>query len=311
MIAEIGLNDEGCYDISDFGVLFTVATGTPGLATGPNTFEGDDGGVSPFYYNINLIEVIGGTPPFDYLWDVSGYVRYSIVEVEDAAYIYIVYADNASWSVTVSDYDDCDVNYAVYTNEPEVEGGAGALLDIYSSLITPQSDSDNPDGAIDISVEGGTPCADGGYTYEWYYQDGTYLGDTEDLTGLASGWYTVYVTDCGVGEDQQNSIGWYWVEPARRGRGKAELGDATLEAYPNPFSETTMIEFSVAETGMTDVSIYSIDGQKVAEVFSGLTQGGETQRIDFKAGDLASGMYFVNLTTENGETQRYKLVLTK
>ncbi|MGB1205030.1 MAG: HYR domain-containing protein, partial [Chitinophagales bacterium] len=311
MMAEIGINDEGCYATSVTPVVFTVATGSPGLSTGPNTFEGDDSVGSPFSYNINLIEIVGGTPPYDYLWDVTGYVRYSIVEIDDTAYIYIVYTDNASWTVTVSDYDDCDVNYAVYTNEPDVPGGAGAILDIYDSAVTPQSDGDNPNGAIDISVEGGTPCAGGGYTYEWYYQDGTYMGDTEDLTDLATGWYTVYVTDCGVGEDQQSSIGWYWVEPARRGRGKTELGEQTLAAYPNPFSETTMIEFSVAETSMTDVSIYSIDGQKVADVFSGLTQGGETQRIDFKAGDLASGMYFVSLTTENGETQRYKLVLTK
>ena len=311
MLAEIGLNDEGCHEVSPNGVPFTVATGTPGLVTGPNTFEGDNGGVSPLYYNVNQIEILGGTPPYEYVWDVTGYVRYSIIEIDGVAYINIIYADNATWSVTVSDYDDCDVNYAVYSNDPDGAGSAGSILDIYDSAVVPQSDSSNPNGAIDIFIEGGTPCAGGGYNYEWYYQDGTYMGDTEDLTDLQTGWYTVFVTDCGVGEDQQNTIGWYWVEPSRRGRNKTSVGEANLVAYPNPFSETTTIEFSLVEDGMTNVSIYAIDGQKVAEVFDGMAKASETYQVSFEAANLPSGIYFIDLTNENGEVKQQKLILTK
>ena len=137
------------------------------------------------------------------------------------------------------------------------------------------------------------------------------MGDTEDLTDLVTGWYTVFITDCGVGEDQQTTIGWYWVEPERRGRGKTTLGDANLAAYPNPFSETTTIEFSLVEDGMTNVSIYAIDGQKVAEIFNDVAKANETYQMSFEAANLPSGIYFIDLKSENGETKHQKLILTK
>ncbi len=309
-LAEIGAFDEGCHDISDVGAMFTVATTSPSLAVGPNTFEGDNGGASPFYYNVNEIEIIGGTPPFNYQWDVSGYVRYSIIETEDAAYIYIIYADNAAWNVTVSDADDCEVDYVVLDNDPQV-GETTPILDIFQYTITPNTGTANsPNGSIDISIEGGTPCPADTYTCEWYYQDGTYMGDAQDPTNLQTGWYTVYVTDCGIGEEQQATIGWYWVEPERRGRGKTGAA-ATLEAYPNPFEQTTTVSFSLTETSETNISLWSIDGKQVAEIYEGRVEAGEQYEVQVNAKDLPSGLYFVNLTTKTGESKRYKLILTK
>lgn len=48
-------------------------------------------------------------------------------------------------------------------------------------------------GAIDISVYGG--CPGPGYIYQWFNSSGDLIGNTEDISGLADGIYTVVVTD--------------------------------------------------------------------------------------------------------------------
>ncbi len=301
----LNISNDGCWDLAEAGSATYVPDTFVTLGGTVNDFEGDEGGVSTFYYNTHQIEIIGGEQPYVYEWDNSGYVRFTTVPNEDGTgvILQIIYSDNATWNVTITDQNSCDDTQLVFNNDP---GTTDPIMDITNYDITSQSSS-VPNGAIDIIVEGGdTSCGD--YTYVWAgpvtWTDAA-AATTANISGLPSGWYTVTVSDCGG----QQTVGWYWVQPTRRGRGK--LDSQSLTAYPNPFSAETTIEFSVAETMNIQVGVFGLDGREVAEIYNDTANADETYKANFNANDLPAGIYLIRLTTANGEVQHHKLILSK
>ncbi|SHF19446.1 gliding motility-associated C-terminal domain-containing protein, partial [Mariniphaga anaerophila] len=86
-----------------------------------------------------------------------------------------------AWSVT--DENSCEDSGSIDVTQP-------ALLSIEITNKTDVICSSDADGAIDITVSGGTLP----YSFEWT-KDGESYASTEDLTDLSSGVYTVTVTD--------------------------------------------------------------------------------------------------------------------
>jgi len=60
--------------------------------------------------------------------------------------------------------------------------------------------------------------------------------------------------------------------------------------YPNPFNPVTTVELSLPTACEWNLAIYNVSGRKVAE-FSGYSHAG-TVKVDWDAGDNASGIYF-------------------
>lgn len=79
--------------------------------------------------------------------------------------------------------------------------------------------------------------------------------------------------------------------------------------YPNPFNPSTNIRFTLKEGGNTRLTVYTISGQRVAELASGYYQQG-SHTITFDAGNLASGVYLYRLET-GGQVQTRKMMLVK
>jgi len=77
--------------------------------------------------------------------------------------------------------------------------------------------------------------------------------------------------------------------------------------YPNPFNPTTTISFVLPRKSDYRLSIYNIAGQKVTE-FTGAGQIG-LNRIDWKAEDVASGVYLYKLTAGDFTASRKMLLL--
>jgi selenium-binding protein 1 len=80
-------------------------------------------------------------------------------------------------------------------------------------------------------------------------------------------------------------------------------------AYPNPFNPVTELSFTLPESGNVELSVYSLNGARVAELVSGYRSTG-AHSVSFDASNLASGIYFAQLNF-SGNTAFMKLVLTK
>ncbi|MBN2424951.1 MAG: T9SS type A sorting domain-containing protein [Calditrichaceae bacterium] len=79
--------------------------------------------------------------------------------------------------------------------------------------------------------------------------------------------------------------------------------------YPNPFNPETKIEFELKNAGQVSLVIYNVAGQKVAVLVNGKMNKG-VHSVNWKAGNLASGVYFYKLKTSDF-TQTKKMVLMK
>ncbi len=64
--------------------------------------------------------------------------------------------------------------------------------------------------------------------------------------------------------------------------------------YPNPFSNSTTIQFELPEAGFIELSIYDHLGQRIETVIEGIMQAGKQKSI-FDASNLPPGIYFCRL----------------
>ena len=84
---------------------------------------------------------------------------------------------------------------------------------------------------------------------------------------------------------------------------------ALQNAYPNPFNPTTTISFQAALPAEVNLSVYNAAGSLVATLVNGAVEAG-SHSVEFDAGNLASGVYFVTLQA-NGFQATQKLLLLK
>jgi gliding motility-associated-like protein len=116
--------------------------------------------------SINLT-ITGGTAPYTFIWD-------NAATTEDLTGL-----SGGSYNVTATDANGC-----VITDGPFVINEPTALA--VSNIVTTDASCAGGDGAIDITVSGGSPA----YSFAW--DNGA---TTEDISGLNAGSYVVDVTD--------------------------------------------------------------------------------------------------------------------
>jgi hypothetical protein len=87
-----------------------------------------------------------------------------------------------------------------------------------------------------------------------------------------------------------------------------------ISAYPNPFNPVTSIGFEISAESMVQISIFNLKGQEVETLVNGLTSPG-MYSINWDAGHVASGVYFVHFTASGDGfapvSQIQKLMLIK
>lgn len=81
------------------------------------------------------------------------------------------------------------------------------------------------------------------------------------------------------------------------------------QSYPNPFNPNTTISFQIKEFSDVSINVYDINGRVVANLFDGFKNVGEYS-INWNAGNIPSGTYFVNMNT-NSFSSTQKLMLIK
>ncbi|MCB9231914.1 MAG: T9SS type A sorting domain-containing protein [Bacteroidia bacterium] len=91
----------------------------------------------------------------------------------------------------------------------------------------------------------------------------------------------------------------------------AEANGYVVEAFPNPFSALTSIQFTFQNDEKVTVEVYDITGSKVATLFQGTVMGGLINVVDFDGTQLGSGVYIYRISTESGKVATDKLYLMK
>ena len=83
---------------------------------------------------------------------------------------------------------------------------------------------------------------------------------------------------------------------------------ALFPAYPNPFDKRTRIRFQVPEAVHARIEVYDLLGRRVGVLFDRKVRPGEYE-VAFRAGNLASGLYFYRLKAGDFVKQRKVLLI--
>ena len=181
-----------------------------------------------------------------------------------------------TYSCTVTDANGC-----VATSSSFVVTEPSALN--VSSTVTDVSTFGGSDGSVNITVSGGTA----NYTYNW--SNGA---NTQDLNNVAAGEYTVTITDA-------NNCSFIQTETVDQPSSiyiSGSLGDLAL--YPNPGENILYIESNLLTGISVNVQMFSIDGKIVKSEEINRSFG----LIELNTSELPSGVYFITLQTEKGNT---------
>jgi|GEM_PF-3678895 len=81
-------------------------------------------------------------------------------------------------------------------------------------------------------------------------------------------------------------------------------------AAPNPFEETTTIEYTLDKPSTVFIDVYDVTGKKVAQLLEGEEQREGNQTIEFEATDLPDGLYFCQINTGD-EQQTLRILLQR
>lgn len=86
-------------------------------------------------------------------------------------------------------------------------------------------------------------------------------------------------------------------------------GYTLMQNFPNPFNPSTLIRYSMQESGMVSLKVYSSLGEEIAELGGDFKPAGSYQ-TEFNAQNLPSGVYFLRLSV-NGFSMSRKMILIR
>jgi hypothetical protein len=82
-----------------------------------------------------------------------------------------------------------------------------------------------------------------------------------------------------------------------------------MQNYPNPFNPSTVIAYSLSANSLVTLKVYDVLGNEVSALVNQFQPAGSYQ-VTFNANNLADGVYFYTLTTDNF-TSTKKMILLK
>ncbi len=91
---------------------------------------------------------------------------------------------------------------------------------------------------------------------------------------------------------------------------KTPAPQVNVNAYPNPFTDQVAVTFTLPETQNAQLKIYDSQGREIATLFRGEAKAKQAYQVEWKAGNKANGMYFLQLQTPTNR-QQHKLLLAK
>lgn len=156
-------------------------------------------------------------------------------------------------------------------------------------------------GIIPTTVSFGTVAT---YTYTYTLPAG-YDENEIHIVGLVSRFDGANTTDRKVLNSEEMQL----LTPA--GIANSVNDDIHITAYPNPFSDRVTVEFDLKNTTTLRMDVLNAVGQVVTTVAEGIMNGGMhslywNARND-QGQDVANGLYFIRITTEDGAVLTHRV----
>ncbi len=210
--------------------------------------------------------VTGGGQNYTYLWS-NGATTATIGNLGVGQY-----------TVSVTDNAGCQSVQSASISEPT------AIISTPVQIVPETTGQQN--GAIDVDVQGGVQP----YNFEWKDANGNVIGNTEDITGIAAGSYSLEVTDA----NGCISLHVFTVQSV------SSITQRQLEKYinifPNPTTGFVTIAFDEIDALEANISLFDMTGKMVANHFNANVANGSFQ-MDVTT--HAAGMYLVKIMIDN------------
>ncbi len=82
---------------------------------------------------------------------------------------------------------------------------------------------------------------------------------------------------------------------------------SNLKSYPNPFSESTILSYTLSEDQSINLSIFNANGQEIARLLENTRQIAGTHEVTFDGQDLPNGLYFYRFMDSDGNITTGKM----
>ncbi len=176
----------------------------------------------------------------------------------------------------------------VGTDENGCQNEAAVTVNMAAPIVVTYTVTDEifgSDASIDIEVTGGF----GSYVYDWNNDELGDYDDTQDLADLDAGSYIVTV---------QDEFGCEGVETIEINSqvSLTEHSNVNVSVYPNPGKDQLTINLA----GSFDYSLVNVSGEIIAS-------GKGFNAAKLAVGDLAMGIYFIQISSTDGTVQTVKI----
>ncbi len=215
------------------------------------------------------VNAVGGTPPFDYLWnDPNGQTTFTAANLPAGSY-----------EVTITDTEGCTAVGSTQVEEPPA-------LEIFVDSVGPSYVGEG-NGFAAVTVSGGTAP----YNYFWIL-DGMQVADVEDLTDAEPGTYVLTVQDAnGCIIDSEEII-----IDGIVAAGKLESSSGVLfDLAPNPSKGSFIATIQVTTPKEGKIMVYDGTGKLIGSRKQNFVG---TVHMPFIFNDLPKGVYAIQLVLQ-------------
>jgi uncharacterized repeat protein (TIGR03803 family) len=261
-------SNSGCALITSVIITQPAATSVSTTATGVSCNGGSTGKAT--------VSASGGVSPYTYSWSPSGGSGTTASGLSAGTY-----------TVHVTSHAGCASTATVIITQPIALSETQFVIDCNNGKVTT---------AI-LSVTGGVAP----YTYSWSPTGGT----KDTATGLATGTYTIKVTDhngCSVTLRERVSCG---SSPVKAGGNDSSgtqccQGLQNVTLYPNP--NNGLFSIAGVEKGMF-IEVYDYTGRKISEIET----SNETMQLNIT--NQSNGIYLIRILDKDGNLVSQKKVV--
>lgn len=176
--------------------------------------------------------------------------------------------------------------------------GARVSSDSSLSIIDVAKWNFQQTGGYNLRTNGTTPCNASGYTstYDVAFDQKGFVYSQSYFGWTVEKWkYTGTLPTIATSVERMS--------------GSIPESFALMQNYPNPFNPSTVVEFSIIESGHVSLRVFDLLGREVALLVDEFKSPG-TYRVTFDAEKLTGGTYFYSLRAGNSGVTR-KMMMVK